>query len=297
MSVIGDNLNALCARGRITNADLAKAAGVGPSTVSKWFNGQQYPREEVVQRICDHYEWDYDAVHSLAKGGAAQLFAELEAVGWDHWSELGIDLRKKDRLDRLHARFLESSAKGGWDGQVPSRPAQVPLLELDEVLSYLKGASAAAGPGRGKRLRRHDSVAVSSPAARLQGERASLKQHANVARRTARAQVRVPDDVWAAHPCAFALRSTDPALFGTLHPGYVIVCDPVTRWEHVSDNCLLLCMPQGAKPLVRRLHKGNDSVVLSAEPIRADELDAYPDISCPLAQLNALATVEYCCQG
>jgi transcriptional regulator with XRE-family HTH domain len=293
MSIVGDNLNALCARHGISNAELAAIVGIEANTVTKWFSGEQHPRESSALRLCQHYGWEYDDIFSRSKGGAARLFAELEAVGWNNWQVLGIKLTRSDRLNALHERFHKPIEQGGWGGHIPCHANHVPLLELHEVRSYLTTARNVVDESLW-RFQEFEHFAAS------ESERPVIPttDNARIDWWSTHKKATVPDDVWAAHPCAFALRSTDPAMFGVLPEGCLIVLDLPSDRSNMPDNTLVLCLQPGHGLLVRCYRPGYDTVLLASkpDPRKHQEGQSY-DLHCAPDELNVLATVVFSCQN
>ena len=75
MSAMAKNVEALLGRFDITAETLARIAGVSPSTVSRWRNGNSRMRDANVRSICDHFELVPDDLLSESNGLFAKVYA------------------------------------------------------------------------------------------------------------------------------------------------------------------------------------------------------------------------------
>ena len=279
MSYIGDNLNALCVMHGITNKQLAQLAelrgGVfdtvnGPhgsvriskpeNTVSRWFNGGNVEPARVL-KIIDNTGWDWDDIHAHAGGAAARLISQLLVVGWDNYERLGLKLSKTNRLNTLRKRFEAPVEEGGWGGQLPAHHAFAPLFSRDEVYAYARGDA--------------DGFPLDP------------------------LWVPVPEAVLAAHPFAFAVVSDDPQMYGALPEGCYVVLDHEPSWKRALDYELVMAIPDGGFPVIRRVKVVGNSFFLSPEPNATLNSDGHGAEEAPAAQAftyddtNLLARVVY----
>lgn len=255
MSVIGDNIAALCELRGLTDQQVGDAIGVNRETVGRWRRGViRGIRSSNVERLRAAFDLSVDDLRSDTRGLAAQL------------------------------ALLEHPESGPGN----SVPLYSTVQVTDQMADWVAGQVAERVAERAGQPDERDDGRVLEP---VDGAGEEPEKTPSGTRRAdnkrALGLIETPSKVIRKHPGCFAFAMDDPSMDMVLPLGYHVIVDPR---QEPHDNSIVVACRRDSKPTVRRLHVDGDRPVLSTESHDANEKDFVLD----LGAYCIIGTVIWC---
>ena len=256
---ISENIQALLNTYGLTQADLARIAGVDNSTVSYWLKGSRRPREEAVRTICERLGLTSDDIMSDYYGLAGEVRDYARALGRKPTKAI-LELIRSHGLEPEEVSEIVAANDGTLLSRYSKHPEDRDLLRKIRVFS---GKPIPLGdepfPAYGI-----PAYAVKAgmrsivPLVTLGSVHAGPFSDEGETERT----VEVPASVLEHHPNSHALIVEGDCMDRFVLPGMAVVYDPDLEPRNGS---VAIVETEDYAAVMRRWYMGGDTLLLAAD--------------------------------
>ena len=262
---VPENVDALLERFDITQEELARIAGVSPSSVSKW-RRDQMPRMGAVNKICEHFGLTWDDIMSnsiglAAKAASATIGPSTTAADGKSAASPGIAANIKALRKRFGVTQRELAEAAGVTENAVSKwetGYSVPRMGAIEKIATHYGVTIGSivddGGMEGCSTTRAGGTGLPLLALPRTCDEDGLQAVEGL--------MSVPYEVWRDHPNGYFLKAEGQQMNRLYPEGSLILVDPDVE---PANGSIAVVSIDGADYVMRRLYKGSSVLVPSPD--------------------------------